>query len=452
MNLMNKKINMFKFIKYAFINIIFLFNILSFSGCSSDEKLSLKESVNVFENKNILPYVEEHEKQNSELDVASNSLNILNSKSYNLTNSVINFPLEKLWEVDTDQSLDDSTPLLSEPISMFSKIYLINTSGNLLKIDSQSGKILWDNKIFKNLENSTLGAPAISGKYINKNDVTVFAHDGNNELISIDGFSGKLNWKKKYKLPFRGGVTFFKDSLFLSDYEGNFFSINSRNGEIIWSVSLGTDYSSVYTNARPVFAKNKIIVPGTGGSFFVLSSKSGEVIWTENISSNSQLSKLFHLGDIVANPVYYEGIIYLVSQSGFISAFDIETEEKLWTLPIGGLETPALSGKTIFVIGNMGNLVAINRITGRVRWVKKYESYTNINSYFLDEAIAVYKGPVLTDSKLLLSDHHGIIRILDANTGIELENLSIGKLALAPIPLDKKIFFLRSDGKLLAYE
>ena len=452
MKLMNKKINMFKFIKYVFINVFLLLNILLLNGCSSDEKLDLKGSVNVFEKQNTLPYVKESEKQNAELDIPTNNLNILNSKSYNLTNSVINFPLEKLWEIDTNQSLDNSTPLLSDPISIFSKIYLINSNGSLLKIDSQSGKILWDKEIFENLENSILGAPAISGKYISENDVTIFAHKGNDELMSIDGSSGEVNWKKKYKLPFRGGITFFQDRLFLSDYEGNFFSINSSNGEIIWSVTLGTDYSSVYTNARPVFAKNKIIVPGTGGSFFVLSSKTGEVIWTENISSNSQSPKIFHLGDIVANPVYYEGIIYLVSQSGFTSAFDIETEEKLWTLPIGGLETPTLSGKTIFVNGIMGSLVAINRITGHVRWVKKYESHANINSYFSDETMAVYKGPVLTDSKLLLSDHYGIVRILDADTGIELENLSIGKLALAPIPVNKKVFFLRADGKLLAYE
>ena len=449
---MNNKINLFKFIKYIFINVVFLFNILFLIGCSSDQKFDFKESVNIFEKKNILLYVEENKKQNSELDAPINSLNILNSKSYNLTNSALNFPLEKQWEVDTKQSLDDSIPLLSEPIFILSKIYLINSNGSLIKIDSMNGKILWEKEIFENLGNSILGAPAISGKYNGQNDVTIFLHSGNDEIMSIDGSSGKVNWKKKYKLPFRGGITFFEDRLFLSDYEGNFLSINSNNGEIIWNVALGTDYSSVYTNARPVVAKNKIIVPGTGGSFFVLSSKTGEVIWTENISSNSQLPKIFHLGDIVANPVYYEGILYLVSQSGFMSAFDMETEEKLWALPIGGLETPVLSGKTIFVNGNMGSFVAINRITGNVRWKKKYESYTNINSYFADETLAIYKGPVLVDSKLLFSDHYGMIRILDANTGVELESLSIGKLALAPIPVNKKVFFLRSDGKLFAYE
>ena len=444
---MNKKINIFKIIKY-----FFLFNVIILMGCSSDENIVFKESVNVFEKQNIFPHVEESKKQNSELEVPKNNLSVLNSKSYNSVNSQIDFPLEKLWEVNTNQSMDDSTPLLSEPIYLFSKIFLVNSNGSLLKIDSQSGKILWAKEIFKNSGNSTLGAPAISGKYISEKDLTIFVHSGNDELMSLNGISGEVNWKKKYKLPFRGGITFFQDRLFLSDYEGNFFSINSTNGQIIWSVALGTDYSSVYTNARPTVVKNKIIVPGTGGSFFVLSLKTGEVIWSENISSNSQLPKLFHFGDIVANPIYYEGIIYLVSQSGFMSAFDLETEQKLWNLPIGGLETPTLSGKTIFVNGNMGSLVAINRITGHVRWLKKYESHVNTNSYFLDETIAIYKGPVLTDSKLLLSDHYGILRILDANTGIELEKLSIGKLAIAPIPVNKKVLFLRSDGKLLAYE
>jgi len=121
-------------------------------------------------------------------------------------------------------------------------------------------------------------------------------------------------------------------------------------------------------------------------------------------------------------------------------------------LPIGGLETPVLSGKTIFVNGNMGIFAAINRITGNVRWKNKYESYANVNSYFEDETIAIYKGPVLVDSKLLFSDHYGMIKVLDANSGNELESFSIGRLAIAPIPVNKKVFFLRSDGKLLAYE
>ena len=434
------------------LNIFLLFSFLFLTGCFFDEKIIIDNTKNIFEKRNILPYVKNSKKVNSELDINKNNLNILNSKSYNLTNSAIDFPLEKIWKIDTNQSLGENAPLLSDPIYINSKIYLINSYGSLLKINSENGNILWDKEIFENIENSILGAPAISGKYDNKNNVTIFAHSGNDELLSINGVSGVINWKKKYKLPFRGGITFFNDRLFLSDYEGNFFSIDIRNGDVLWSTALGTDYSSVYTHARSIIAKNKIIVPGTGGSFFVLSLKTGEVIWTENISSASRLPKIFQSGDIVANPIYHEGVVYLVSQSGFISAFDIESEVEIWNLPIGGLETPVLSGKTIFVNGNMGSLVAINKSTGHIRWLKEYESHANSNSYFKDETIAIYRGPVLVDSKLLFSDHYGTIKILDANTGVEIDNLSIGKLALAPIPVNNIVLFLRADGILLAYK
>ena len=180
---------------------------------------------------------------------------------------------------------------------------------------------------------------------------------------------------------------------------------------------MGSEYSSVYTTARPIVAKNKIIVPTTGGTFFVVSVDNGEVLWSENILSNKQLPKLFYKGDIVANPLNFEGVVYVVSQSGFTAAFDIDTSEKLWNIPIGGFETPVISGKTIFIVGNLGLLAAIDKDTGKLRWQKSYTSYLNKDSFFWDKEIAVYKGPSLVDSKLLISSQTGLISIIDANNG-----------------------------------
>ena len=122
--------------------------------------------------------------------------------------------------------------------------------------------------------------------------------------------------------------------------------------------------------------------------------ETGEVLWNENISSNHQLPKIFHTGDIVANPLYYQGILYIVSQSGFTAAFDINNFEELWNIPVGGANTPVISGKTIFITGNMGHLAAVDINSGKLRWQKKFPSYLNKNNYFLEEEIAIYKGPI----------------------------------------------------------
>ena len=93
-----------------------------------------------------------------------------------------------------------------------------------------------------------------------------------------------------------------------------------------------------------------------------------------------------------------------------------------------------------------------NISSGKIRWKKKYSSYINENSLFYDKEIAIYKGPTLVNYKILLSNLDGLINIIDANNGKQISSLKIDKLALPPIPSDKKIFFLTASGKLLAYK
>ena len=422
-----------------------------FLGCSADKEKKLQNAINIFDNEKKISSIIE-EKQDAKIDVVKNLKNIPNAKSYNLTNSFIKFPLRKSWQINTYQMIDNKNPYLPDPIYLSQNLFLLNNHGILYKIEADNGKIVWKKTIFKNLENTIIGTPALSGKLSNDGKVTIYAHNGYDEILALNGDNGKIIWKKKHYLPIRGGITSYKNSILMSDFDGNILSINNENGKTNWSVFLGSDYNSVYTSARPIIAKNKIIVPGTGGAFFVLSGDKGDVLWNENISSNKQLPKIFHSGDIIANPIYHEGIIYIVSQSGFTAAFDIETSEELWNIPVGGIETPTLSGQTIFVNGNMGLLAAIDISSGKLRWKKKYPSYINENALFSDKKVAIYKGPTLVGSKILLSNLDGIINIIDATNGNEINTLETNELALAPIPADKKIFFLTKNGKLLAYK
>ena len=433
-------------------NKLILFFILIFLlGCSKDESVDLSNYINIFQPKNEISFVNKQDRENSKIENLSNLQEILNSKSYNLINSKINFPFKKKWQIDTDQNIDDKNPYLPDPLYFASYIYLLNTNGYLFKINSNNGKLVWKKQIFIDLEDTIVGTPAIAGIKNKNNTVTLYAHNGSKELLAINGVDGTVIWQKKNELPFRGGITSYKNYLFVSDYDGNFFSINNRNGKLLWNVFLGSEYNSVYTTARPLAVKNKVIVPGTGGTFFIIAINTGEVLWSENISSNEQLPMLFNSGDIVANPIYYKGKLFLVSQSGFTAAFDFKTFRKLWDVPIGGFETPTISGKTIFIMGNLGLLAAVDTDTGKLRWQKQYPSYINEKSFFSEKEISVYKGPSLVDSKLLITNQKGIISIVNANNGSEIDTLNFDELSVSPIPVDGNLLFLTAKGSLLAY-
>ena len=430
---------------------VFLISIFLF-GCSKNENVDLSNSTNIFQPKNLISFVNIEERKNSKLESLNDLKEILNSKSYNLNNSKINYPFKKIWEIDTDQNIDDKNPYLPDPLYFESYIYLLNTNGYLFKINSNNGNLEWKKQIFNDLEDTIIGTPAISAIKNKNNTLTLYAHNGSRKILAINGVDGTVIWQKKNELPFRGGITSYKSYLFVSDFDGNFLSINNRNGEILWNVFLGSEYNSVYTTARPLVVKNKVVVPATGGAFFVISINSGEVLWSENISSNQQLPMLFHSGDIVANPIYYKGKLFLASQSGFTAAFDLKTSEKLWDIPIGGFETPTISGKTIFIMGNLGLLAAIDTDTGKLRWQKQYPYYINKESFFSDEEISIYKGPSLVDSKILITNQKGLISIVNGNNGSEIDTLNLEELSIPPIPVDGNILFLTTKGKLLAYK
>jgi outer membrane protein assembly factor BamB len=164
------------------------------------------------------------------------------------------------------------------------------------------------------------------------------------------------------------------------------------------------------------------------------------------------LPKLFHSGDIIANPIYDNNVGYIVSQSGVTAAFNINTGEELWNIPVGGFETPSFSGESLFINGNMGLLVAVDTKTGNLRWKNQFPKYINVDSYFAEKELALYKGPTLVNSHILFSNHNGRIMIIDANTGEEKDSIKVGRLATSPMPAEKKVLFLTVNGKLIAYE
>ena len=71
---------------------------------------------------------------------------------------------------------------------------------------------------------------------------------------------------------------------------------------------------------------------------------------------------------------------------------------------------------------------------------------------FSEKKISVYKGPSLVDSKVLISNQKGIISIIDANNGTEIDTLNLDELSIPPIPIDGHLLFLTAKGKLLAYK
>ena len=87
-----------------FLILCFLFLLI---GCSSSEKLDLTNYKNIFKNNKKFSQTKISKRSYSKLDNVENLINLFNAKSYNTENPSFDYPLEKKWEIDTNQNMND---------------------------------------------------------------------------------------------------------------------------------------------------------------------------------------------------------------------------------------------------------------------------------------------------------------------------------------------------------
>ena len=95
---------------------ILFFSFIILLGCAKDKSVKFSNSVDIFQPKDTIPFVNKMERENSKLENLFNLKELLNSKSYNLYNSKMNYPFKKVWEINTEQSIDDRNPYLPDPL------------------------------------------------------------------------------------------------------------------------------------------------------------------------------------------------------------------------------------------------------------------------------------------------------------------------------------------------
>ena len=174
-----------------FFYIILFFLLL---GCSSSEDKDLSQYVPINERALNFNFVNEINKNNSLLEDPITIKDIHNPENYQSSNALVDFPLEKIWEIDTNQSVDDKNPLLPKPIFISSNIYLLNNNGYLFKISGKTGKVIHKNLVFRDLENTIIGTPALSAKSSKSGNNILYLHNGFNELVAIDETSKNLTF------------------------------------------------------------------------------------------------------------------------------------------------------------------------------------------------------------------------------------------------------------------
>ena len=237
----------------------------------------------------------------------------------------------------------------------------------------------------------------------------------------------------------------------MTDLDGRVYVFTLSNGMLLWQRAGFPVDTVVYGASSPALLEQKIIVSGQAGEIAVYDLLSGDLNWADSLASFNPRTPLERLSDIRAFASTDDKNAYFISQSGRMSAFDINLGYEIWDKPISGIEMPWVAGQSLFVVTTDGRLICIRKSDGAVRWVTELPGA-------IPEGVAAtqdlprYIGPVVANGEVLAIHKSGELFRFEALSGELISKSKLTSQITTPLQIgDQHLVALSRDGTIRVF-
>ena len=347
----------------------------------------------------------------------------------------------------------------SSPVVVGGKVFLtsavpIDDSKDLslraLCLDAASGKILWNNEVFRQVAND---APRIHGKNSHASPTPVveggrlYVHFGHQGTACLD-LAGKILWTNR-ELKYapvhgNGGSPVLADGLLVFSTDGanarQVIALDAKTGKLKWRTKRTGTSSQPFSFSTPlvieVAGKKQVISPASG------------MVGAYDLTTGAEVWKVRYTGySVIPRPVFGHGMVFLSTGYDSASVVAIKADGKgdvtdthiAWTLKDGAPHTPSLLlvGEELFMSSDGGFASGVDAKKGTVHWKKRLGG----NGYSA--------SPIYADGKVWFLSEDGVGTVVKASTTYEqVARNPLGERTLASYAAIDGALFLRSESRL----
>ena len=359
----------------------------------------------------------------------------------------VDLPLKRLWSARiTDTDTDVVT--LAQPVVVNGKVFALGADAVLSVFDLETGEELATLQV----DDPDAGLfPGVAGG-LAANGSVVAVHAGRRTLSVVDAVTHDLIWAIDHDQPLTGGPTLIaNEGVIVTDIDGSSLVFRLADGIPAWqSAGLPAD-TVVLGSGSPAVRDGAVIIAGIGGEVSANAVNDGGLLWADSLATLAPRTPLEELGDILADPVYDEDAIYVVSQSGLLGAYDPLTGIQLWDQPLSSVQTPWVAGDSLFVLTTNSHIVALRKSDGAVRWHTDLPGSAELGRISATD-VTRYVGPVVAAGQVHVISASGRMYSFNADTGAQVDAASVGGATnVAPVIVQNTLVVLSRNGQLQAY-
>lgn len=260
----------------------------------------------------------------------------------------------RIWTHDFDAGAA-AAPMVADGV-----VYAVTTNATGWALSADSGRVLWQ-VVGAVAPRSSTGAPSP----VTAGPLVVFPFSSG-QMVSAVAETGQQAWAASVAgqrlgrassvlTDLTGGPVFADNRIYAGNYAGQAAAFDATTGAPIWQTAEGA--------AGPIWL--------AGGSVFFVSDRnqllrvdatSGETIWAQDLPYftreriRRRKALFVHHGPVLAG-----GRVLLASDDGVLRQFDPVSGAPLARveLPHGAASNPIVAGRTLFVVTEAGNLIAL---------------------------------------------------------------------------------------------
>ncbi|MCP4431348.1 MAG: outer membrane protein assembly factor BamB [Gammaproteobacteria bacterium] len=337
-------------------------------------------------------------------------------------------PLKVLWETDTDAAANNASFNL-RPLLVDNQILTVDIVGNIVSLDATSGRKNWDYET---------QLSAITGLAGNLKVIVVSSSDG--DLVAYDRQEQGLEsrWSIRLSGEIRSIPAIDGDQIFVRTTAGKLSTISLIDGSVQWTVSRRIPALSLTGNSSPIIDEDRIIVGFDDGKLAAFDRNNGQTIWERVISHASGRTEIQRLVDIDGDFLLKDGIIYVSTYQGQLSALQSIDGNVLWTRKFSSYQSIVADDDALYISGDMSHLWSIDRRTGSAFWKQEKLHARKITA------------PQMIDSKVVVADLEGYVHWLNKTDGTLLGRVQVSdsRVIAQPTRWQNSIIVYDSNGHL----
>lgn len=351
----------------------------------------------------------------------------------------------RIFRVRAGHGSTSERRLLAQPVvDKDGRIFVLDADARIYVFEADTGRRLWARDLRPRDERGgTLGAglAAVGGR--------IFVSTGFAQVLALDAADGRVLWRKRLSAPFRSAPTVADGKVFAVSTDNRTHALDAETGKVLWTHRGTVEQASLLGGASPAYESGKLVVAYSSGELFGINTSNGREIWSDFLSQRRRTSAIGTIADIKASPVIDRGMIFAISNSGYMVASSLTSGRRIWQKRIGSTNTPWVAGDYLYLVSTENILVCLRRRDGQVVWGRSLDRYEDAKKR---RNWISWSGPVLAGDRLVLAGTNKQVLAVSPYTGDLLGRIKLDDgVEISPVVSRGTLYILTREAELLAW-